>query len=287
MNEVAVVIVTFNRLGFLKEIIDAVRKQSYRVDKIFVVNNTSTDGTSEWLAEQDDISVITQDNVGSSGGQYTGIKAAYNSGAEWIWVMDDDVVPVENCLEILINIITEDSIITPLRFTPKGLPFTNDTLELNLTNPFRGIIKRVISESDLTNDLIKAEGITFEGPLFNRKLIEKIGLPEKKYFIYGDDTEFMVRALKANFKIFISTKARLNRKLELLDLKKEFGWKHYYIIRNIIAIDVLNSPLHIRLIRPFGYLAAWLLRCRSFKDIKTTFRAFLDGFFYKSENEIF
>ena len=148
----------------------------------------------------------------------------------------------------------------------------------------RSIWNDILSEKDLQNEYIDAVGITFEGPLFHRSLVDKIGLPEKKFFIYGDDTEYFIRAAKAGFKIRIVRDARSNRKLPYADPNSGFTWKHYYIIRNIIAIDVLSGSLPVRLIRPVGYFIKWLGKCRNLSDVKTTARAFIDGYFYKSEN---
>ena len=104
MNIYAVT-VTFNRKDLLKRTIECLRKNS-PISKIVVVNNGSTDGTGEWLASQEDLIVITQENVGGSGGFYTGIKYAYEAGADWIWCMDDDVFPREDCLEKLLEDIS-------------------------------------------------------------------------------------------------------------------------------------------------------------------------------------
>ena len=108
MNIYAVT-VTFNRKELLKRTIDCLRKNK-PISKIVVVNNGSTDGTGEWLAKQDDLIVITQENVGGSGGFYTGIEYAYKAGADWIWCMDDDVFPRENCLEKLLEEAGDPSI---------------------------------------------------------------------------------------------------------------------------------------------------------------------------------
>jgi rhamnopyranosyl-N-acetylglucosaminyl-diphospho-decaprenol beta-1,3/1,4-galactofuranosyltransferase len=285
MNKtIAATILTFNRLEFLKEIIQAVRNQTLKPDEIIVVNNSSTDGTLEWLEEQDDLFVVTQDNTGSSGGQYTGFKTAYDRGHEWIWTMDDDVVPRPDCLEKLMENRDPNLVRTPLRITVEGGPFLNDTLSYNLTNPLKSIWVEILSEMYMNDDFIPAVGITFEGPCFHRSLIEKIGLPEKKFFIYADDGEFFIRAWKAGYKSGIITAAKLDRKLPVPDLMAEFSWKNYYVIRNIIAIDVLHGSPLVRWIRPWGYLISWLGRCKTIDNLKTVLRAFKDGYFYKSEN---
>ena len=82
---ITAVVVTFNRLQLLQRTIAALRGQSRQLDEIIVVNNGSTDGTAEWLAEESGLHVITQGNTGGSGGFYSGMKAAYENGADRIW----------------------------------------------------------------------------------------------------------------------------------------------------------------------------------------------------------
>ena len=77
MNEglkIATVVVTYNRLELLKDCIESLRNQTRKIDEIFVINNSSTDGTEEWLSRQNDLTTITQPNTGGAGGFYTGTK---------------------------------------------------------------------------------------------------------------------------------------------------------------------------------------------------------------------
>lgn len=281
---IAVIVITFNRLELLRKTINGLKSQTHKIDEIIVVNNGSSDGTAEWLAQDSTLFVVTQENTGSSGGQYTGFKTAYERGHDWIWAMDDDVIPRADCLENMMKSITTNKIIAPLRISNDGTPFINDTIEFNLNNPFKNIWKGLLSQKDLNQDMIRAVGLTFEGPMFHRTLIEKIGLPEKKFFIYGDDSEYMIRANKAGFESYINTNAKLDRMLDAPDLNKEFSWKNYYIVRNIIAIDVLHGNFAVRWLRPFAYLISWLRKANNKSDRQTVIKAFKDGYFYKSLN---
>ncbi len=284
MNKnITAVIVTHNRLELLKRVISSVKKQTYPVSGIIIVNNDSSDGTEEWLNEQDGISIINQANTGSSGGQFTGFNAAFERGAEWIWAMDDDVFHRPDCLENLVNGINENRIHAPLRHNPDGSVFYNDTLVFNLTNPFKGLWVKIISPEDLDSELISATGLTFEGPLFHRSLIEKTGLPEKKFFIFADDTEYFIRAQKNGFQPYIVRNAKSDRAYEGPPYGV-YSWKTYYAFRNIIAIDVLHTDLLVRIIRPIVYLISWLRDAKNREERRITLKAFKDGYFYKSEN---
>lgn len=283
MEKIAAIVVTFNRLELLKKVVGGLRNQTRKPDQIIIVNNSSSDGTSEWLAAQSDLLVITQENLGSSGGQYAGAKYAWENGFDFIWLMDDDVVAEPQCLEIMFSFRNKVDIICPLRYNSDEVYF-NDITKINFSNPLKSIWAKIICPSDLENELISVEGFTFEGPLFSREVIDEIGLPELGFFIYADDTEFSVRAYKKGLKAAIARDARFDRMIPPVADKGDFTWKHFYLIRNLIAIDRLHGDLLLRNLRPFGYLITWLKASKSFADIKTVFKAFFSAMKYKSQN---
>ena len=82
-NEVGIVVVTYNRLELLKEVVESLRQQTFRDFQIVVVNNGSTDNTSEWLTNQKDIYTINQENLGGAGGFFTGMKYVAENGFKY------------------------------------------------------------------------------------------------------------------------------------------------------------------------------------------------------------
>jgi len=91
---VTAVAVTYNRKHLLLECLGALRSQIHRPDRIVILDNACTDGTSELLAargilDEPDIGYTRlQVNDGAAGGFYWGIRYAYDQGADWIWVME-------------------------------------------------------------------------------------------------------------------------------------------------------------------------------------------------------
>ena len=63
MNNIACIVVTYNRLELLKQCINALLHQSFNNFDIIVVNNGSTDGTEKWLKENPQIKFFTQENL--------------------------------------------------------------------------------------------------------------------------------------------------------------------------------------------------------------------------------
>lgn len=170
------VVVTYNRLSLLKECIEALRSQTLVPDQIVVVNNDSSDGTLEWLSGQNDLLVITQENVGGAGGFKRAIDEAYQRGASWIWCMDDDGRPTENCLEHLALGLSPD--------VPYRAPSLVDHAGgMHFEDKFNSSSLKTIGFC----------GGPFNGILFHRSIVDEVGLPNERFFIWGDEYEYITR----------------------------------------------------------------------------------------------
>ena len=47
--------------------------------------------------------VRMNENTGGAGGFYEGVKKGYEKGYDWLWLMDDDGIPKNDCLELLLS----------------------------------------------------------------------------------------------------------------------------------------------------------------------------------------
>lgn len=175
-------IVTYNRLDSLKRVLNCVLNQTRKLDKIVVVNNDSTDGTQEWLEEQPGIQVIKQANLGGAGGFHTGVKECYEQGADWIWMMDDDVFPNDNCLEELFKYTNISNCLNITRYWSNG-----DYVPQYFYYDINYNVSREL-EPNLEVDYQTMNTCCFEGLLISRDIVKKIGFPDSDFFIAGDDT---------------------------------------------------------------------------------------------------
>lgn len=253
-SKIAAVVVTYNRLELLKKCIDSLRNQTRKLNEIIVVNNSSTDGTSDWLVQQKDLTVITQENSGSAGGQYTGIKTAYEKGYDLIWSLDTDVIPYNDALEKLLIFIDY----THVGFLSSNIFYTKN--ELAHAN---------IPELDKPYEFLSA--ITFNKPLpiltasfgsllVKREVIKKVGLPCKEFFIWGDDAEWTLRIRMNGFKGYLVLESKalhLNEENQAnaysnIDKKSK---KFLCGVRNLVYVSIQRNILtHNSKLR--GYLSA-------------------------------
>ncbi len=279
---VAAIVVTYNRLNLLKETIAGLLSQTRVPDAIIVINNSSSDGTLEWLESVDNIIVITQDNIGGAGGFATGLEYGYKQGFDWIWCMDDDVVAMPDCLEKMMNFRSDSLIRAPFRFEAGNSALPQDTLEFNFTKPFKSLWKRMFTPNDIENvDSISAEGLTFEGPLIHRNVIDAIGLPDAGFFIFGDDSDFFIRAGRKGFNSEIILASRMQRMIPYSS-RKSAPWKQYYELRNIVILDMRYGTVLVKLIRPVYYFFKMLTFTGNNSERLHLLKGFVHGILQKT-----
>lgn len=290
---IAAVVVTFNRITLLQKCIKALHNQSRKLDAIIVINNNSTDGTKEWLDEQKDLIVIHQENVGGSGGFYSGIKEAYERGFDWIWAMDDDVNPTHTCLEELSKYLNlpKVGILCPQR-VKNGNIHIDEVLKFNLSNPFKAL-KQNLQLSDIKDNQqpIDIEGMAFEGPLISKNTIGQIGLPNKDLFIFWDDTEYAYRTILAGLKVKYVPYALLQKEdlsISSNNIPKFRSWKVPYGLRNLVYFThTYGKNKLFRFIFPrlillkycIGFIIHQIKRDGYYakKDFSLIFKSFNDG----------
>lgn len=289
--KIIAVIVTYNRLELLKKGIQALRSNK-PLTEIIIIDNGSTDGTQEWLDRQNNLYIVHQDNVGGSGGFYTGIKTAYEKGADWIWCMDDDVFPHDDCLEKLLPYAKDPQIgiLSPRRLL-EGKEFTHEFQEYNFSNPFASMHGKKLSKQQI-EQATEIVGADFEGPFIRREVIEQIGFPNKDLFIFCDDTDYCLRTHLAGFKLLYVPEALLDKHLFFshdtwTTRNKKKKWKRYYQVRNEAYLNHhYGKNWGVRYVRSLigvlGYIIPALITmpfCKAWqlRDIPTLWKAYQDG----------
>jgi GT2 family glycosyltransferase len=254
-GSVGAVVVTYNRSALLNNCLDALLAQSRPPDRIYVVDNASTDGTAEMIAGAYRGRVVYERlavNSGGAGGFHHGTRVAYASGHEWIWLMDDDVAPAQDCLARLLAAAdrTPRRIAVPLRETPAGRLMEDAAIWFDLDAPWcrpGSHCCSVIQKYKVTEAVpasLALQSFAFEGPLIPADVVRAVGLPSVEFFVFCDDTDYALRAQRAGFEIVLARDARLRR---MLERGRRAAWLYRYSNRNPLWINRLHG--HSRAVR--------------------------------------
>ncbi|MFL2030053.1 glycosyltransferase family 2 protein [Loigolactobacillus zhaoyuanensis] len=243
----ASVIVTFNRSKLLIEAIDSLLAQDTPPSKIIVINNASTDDTVEVLKQNysSNYSIVQvetlSENKGGSFGFHKGLEIAQQFDVDWVSVSDDDAIYQKD----FFSCIKTEAIEQPNVETFAGkVILENEKIQLNHR-------RRVVNSKTLKQVEVPAneyqnnfwiDTFTFVGVVFSVSLIKKIGLPQKDYFIWFDDTEYALRARQYSKALTVSKAVVLHKtQPAALDGKFAPNWREYYGIRNEIITNLAHT----------------------------------------------
>lgn len=248
-NKIIAVVVTYNRLSLLKENIKALQSQSFPLYKIIIVNNNSTDGTTDFLNDNflDNrlFCLINLDkNIGGSGGFFEGIKTAIKFDCNWIWIMDDDTIPTINSLE---NLVNKTNITENIGFLGSQVLFTDGTPhKMNNFSPSTNYIRDIQWNAFAEKKVLSVNHLSFVSCLLNINTIKEVGLPYRDFFIWGDDQEYTERIIKAGFfgglvtNSIVYHKTKENYAVSLKEANDSLAWKYFYGERNRVFLQKRN-----------------------------------------------
>jgi len=262
---VAIVVVTYNRADMLRGLLDGLTKLDQPADAVIVVNNASTDHTAQVLAEAvtPNLQVIdSPENLGGAGGFHLGTKAAVEQGWDRLYLIDDDVVPAHDCLEVLLA--QDEDCLFSVREDRNGELIELAALKFDLRNPLAikpktASVMDTYPTRDSMPERVPVENVAFEGFMIRRTVLEEIGLPDPSYFIFYDDVDLAIRARRAGRTIWAVRDAVLVRQLDFSQQHDLAGWKGFYMYRNLFVVHLRYGENVLVRLKPWLITAAVVL----------------------------
>lgn len=298
MKKVIALVVTFKRKEFLSKVIKGLHNQSYPINEIIIVDNNSQDGTDLLVQEMQKECANTAltyfntgENLGGAGGFSFGFDIIKNKEYDYVWLMDDDLLPSPDCLSHLVK-FDNNGITQPMRFNLDGSCAEISPLKYDLSDPFiinpkRSTIQDLYEKKPF-HEPIEIDGVPFEGPLISKELVDKIGKPDARFFIFNDDLDYSIRARNNGYKIFCHPNAKATRLLVNNQGNDLNSWKGYFMLRNhfyILRVHGNSIPVKMRpLFLAVGYFGLSLLRGKISLAL-TTLKAYRDSFSLKNNDK--
>jgi len=208
MSGVSVIIPTYNRVGLVNQTVRNVLSQTLLPSEVIVVDDGSTDGSSESLTQEfgSRIVVVRQQNQGPGAARNAGLTMA---SGEFIWLMDSDDLASLNQLETQVDSLQRHS--ADLVYSPwvRGW-FEGNQLELD--GPV--LQQRAIPDDrDYLKWFSTGWSLVFQHCLFRKSLIDRVGLYRTDLWTC-DDSEYFWRVLFENPKIVFDNRSVMLYRLD-------------------------------------------------------------------------
>ncbi|MCX8026857.1 MAG: glycosyltransferase [Thermodesulfovibrionales bacterium] len=171
--------------------------------------------------------ILLDTNMGSAYGFKTGLMSAQEARQNYVMVLDDDAELQDGCIEVLIknyeDVVKEygyeDTILSAMRYDhisdlkegvfEHTLKFKSAFRRFHIFDIPRRLLRRYkpLNLDSATNNKIRVPYSVYSGLFFNKKVIDKHGLPNQAFGLYVDDLEYTHRITCKGGVIFVITNA--------------------------------------------------------------------------------
>lgn len=299
-GQVITLIVTYNRKELASQCLRACLDQTSPPDRIFILDNGSKDGTKAHLEAKkllDDPRVryfSVAANTGPASAFDQLFRLAWQAGGDWIWVMDDDVIPSPTALQelkaaFIENFAQPDDIGLLGSSIVAGDGRANNVPEIDMRSPPG-------EEPEwghlLGRGLVRIRWSTLTSVLIPRSTLARFGSLNPEFYSAGVDIEYTLRVIDER-PAYLVGKSRVThmrhaggtysilREFEPERMRDHFG---YHYRNNIYLRRKYYST--IRAILYMGKMGVEMIQALAIKElrwlrVKTIFFGIVSGIFFQ------
>ncbi|MDP8957354.1 MAG: glycosyltransferase family 2 protein [Actinomycetota bacterium] len=206
-NEPPVHVVVLNWNGWRDTIrcVRSVARSTYRNHRVVVVDNGSGDGSVRRIRSAcPEVTIVeSRTNLGFAGGCNLGIRAALQSDAEFVWLLNNDTVVALDALRKMLEEfekrehvgIVGSVLISPREGTVEAWGGGTANRYLGTTRRYTRPGRRILTYVAGTSMLVR------------RRVFEDVGFLDEDFFFYLEDVDFCLRAAAKGWSLAVAPKA--------------------------------------------------------------------------------
>ena len=237
---VVVVILTYNSQASIGACLASLAANDYTNFEIVVVDNASVDRTVDIVRAHPSAATLipNQRNLGYAQGNNVGMRAAMARGAEYIFVLNDDVIVASDLISQMVAAAQAHpnaALLGPLVYhfaDPQIIQSAGGAMTPRWEFLHRG--QNQIDQGQF-NSIEPVAWLTGCAILARRAALEKIGLFDSDFFMYWEDVDWCLRARQAGFEILFVPQAKLWHKGVQMDYQPGPNVA-YYSARNELLL---------------------------------------------------
>lgn len=249
MRDCAVILVNYRQPALTEQTVASLRKADGFVRlAVYVIDNGSGDGSYERLRKScaDCIVLSTGSNLGFSGGNNVGVRAALESGVKWVLLLNNDTEVEPKFLEPLMSAVSDGRSLATARIVyasdPKRLWYGGGFIDrrrggfYHETDDALATVPRPVEFASGCCLLMPAEFLT------------KHGLLDESYFLYYEDAELCLRAAECGYVIRYVPQSVVRHHVSASTGGEESDLSVYYGTRNrLMLLSRAGFPLRAKI----------------------------------------
>jgi len=233
---VAIIVLNWNNPSDTLAGLESLTRLDYSEYTILVVDNGSTDDSvAQISACFPGIEILqTGVNLGYAEGNNVGIRHALEQNAEYVMLLNNDVVVAPDTLSKLVGVAGQEPLAGFLgpkvyhREEPQCLQSAGILLDRRYNSQHRGQDQVDVGQFESVKEVDAVSGCAM---LTSRHVLERVGLLDSQFFIYHEEIDWCLRARAAGFKnLYVPTAKVWHRKPQLRSATTAFTT--YYMTRN-------------------------------------------------------
>ncbi len=295
MKKIAIVIVNWNGKNDTLAVLDSLKKMNARgndIDVIVVDNGSTNDSVSVIQRAHPWVRIIeTGKNLGFTGGNNVGIRAALEKRTQFIWLLNNDTIVEKNAL-CLVDAFEDRGVGivgSKIYFAP-GHEFHKDRYKArdqgrviwyagglvdweNMYASHRGVDEVDKGQYDKESETAFITGCSM---MIRREVFEKVGFLDDAYYLYFEDLDFCLRAKRAGYGLHYYPKSVIWHVNAGSSGGAGNPLHEYYLTRNRLLVGMRYAPMRTKaaLLREAVGLVLWGSTVRR----KAVFDAFFGKF---------
>ena len=253
------VILNTNRKVDTLECLESLQSNTYPNQGVIVLDNHSTDGSVNAIRQAyPNVQIIElSENLGYAGNNNIGIQTAVQQNADWIFVLNEDIILDNACLAKLIEVGESDpqiGVLGPLVYhydEPEVIQSAGGMLGKYWESIHQG--KNEVDKGQFDAPGI-VEWISGCAILVRREAIEQAGMLDDDYFIYWEETEWCIRIGRAGWKIIHVPQAKIWHKGVQRNYQPSPSFTYYKTRNHLLTLSKHGAPFYAKV---FTWLQVW------------------------------
>jgi GT2 family glycosyltransferase len=248
LPKVYIIILNFNSYKDTMECIRSLEAISYSNYEIVIVDNNSKDDSVKEISENCPKYklLLSKENLGYANGNNIGIKYALEQDADYVCILNNDVIVEQNFLDPIIEIFNIDNTIGMVgpcicEYSDRN---TVQAMGANI-NLFRGLAMGQHEGKDynkIDKNFIDVDYLGGACFIVKSEVFRTIGLIPENYFLFYEETEFCLSARKSGYKLLCISISKVYHKRSST-ISKYSGLSYYFLNRNRIIFMRRNANL--------------------------------------------